>query len=190
MVFAMDSVAGGGPEASLDSSKGSSALAKVAVPQAAAPIPPRPAGPPSWEGFVQYVRPPRPLLASFLENGSASQLPTPGDGPEDDVLMLRYPPGDAYYQQQLQSRVYSEQLSALAKEYFGRHVRVRIELGGETGESMASRRERERREREQAARSAAQNHPIIAEARALFGGELGPIELMESMEGELSHAPR
>jgi len=44
--------------------------------------------------------------------------------------------------------------------------------------SSAEKREKDFESREKLARSAVTNHPLIAEARALFGGELGPIELL------------
>lgn len=44
-------------------------------------------------------------------------------------------------------------------------------------ESLAAKRERVQGENEQAARDAARKHPVILEAQALFGGELGKIEL-------------
>ena len=42
-----------------------------------------------------------------------------------------------------------------------------------------AKREREAKEREDSARKAALTHPIIVEARSLFGGELGPIEVLD-----------
>jgi len=148
--------------------------------QAAAPVvmasfqapPSVAAGPKNWEGFISHVRKTRPLLASMLEHGHcASEL--------DQELMISYPPKDGYYREQLQSRVYSEQLLTLSKEYFGKAVKIQIEVR-EGGESVAGRRERELKDREQGARTKAQNHPMILEAKALFGGELGPIELPDT----------
>ena len=37
---------------------------------------------------------------------------------------------------------------------------------------------KEQKQREGIAKDAAKNHPMILEAKALFGGELGPIELV------------
>ena len=128
----------------------------------------------SWEGFIAHVRPTRPLLASMLEHGICESLPT-----NDPKLTVCFRLEDAYFRDQLQSRVYAEQLGTLSKDYFQKHVQVVVELK-DSGESVAVKRERERKDRETAARTAAQNHPIIAEARALFGGELGPIEISGS----------
>ena len=139
----------------------------------------QPAAPPTpgsgtWEGFIAHVRPTRPLLASMLEHGICESLPT-----SDPKLTVCFRLEDAYFRDQLQSRVYAEQLGTLSKDYFQKHVQVVVELK-DSGESVAVKRERERKERETNARTAAQNHPIIAEARALFGGELGPIEISGS----------
>ena len=155
-----------------------SALTPVA---AAIPAPPprtRAPGPTTWEGFIQWVRGERPLLASILENGAPEgQLPDPAI-PQADTLLLCFSLSDGYYRDQLQARVYADELGALAKAYFGRTVVFRYELK-EIGESVALRRDRERTAWESTARQAAQSHPIIAEARALFGGDLSPIELIE-----------
>jgi DNA polymerase-3 subunit gamma/tau len=130
---------------------------------------------PTWEGFIECVRKTRPLLASILEHGSAAQLPT-----ESPELFLAYSPKDTYFRDQLQSRIYHEQLMSLAKDYFGKPVRIVVEIREENGESLAAKKERELGERQKSAREAAQNHPTIVEAKALFGGELGPIELTET----------
>lgn len=171
----------------------------LTMPVSAKPLPTAPAvetqapavplGPPpsfsssaeGYERFIAHVRQARPLLASLLENGICTQIPgqSSSENPETDLLILCFRPEDAYYRDQLQSRVYGEQMNSLIKEFFRRQARLRIELR-ETGETLAGRRERELGEKEQAAREAAHNHPIIAEARALFGGELGPIELMNA----------
>jgi DNA polymerase-3 subunit gamma/tau len=128
----------------------------------------------SWEGFIEHVRKPRPLLATLLEHGTTLTLPSSGE----NTLAISFNPKDAYFKEQLQSRVYNEQLLTLSKDYFGHPVRVQIELKDE-GESLAARKERLQKEREKNARDAAQSHPIIREAKALFGGDLGPIELID-----------
>jgi DNA polymerase III subunit gamma/tau len=156
------------------------AIAPVAAATPTAPEPQlsAPTGPKSWEGFITHVRKTRPLLASILEHGHCS-------GSLEQELVISYPPKDAYYREQLQSRIYSEQLLNLSKEYFARPLKLSVELR-EGGESVAAKRDRELKDREQNARTTAQNHPMILEAKALFGGELGPIELTDS--GSESHA--
>jgi hypothetical protein len=132
----------------------------------------------AYEKFIAHVRQSRPLLASLLENGICVQIPgesTP-ECSDTDVLFVCFRPEDAYYRDQLQSRVYAEQMVTYIKEFFRRQARLKIDLR-ETGETLASKREREHNEKEQSARNLALNHPILTEARSLFGGEMGPIEL-------------
>jgi DNA polymerase-3 subunit gamma/tau len=146
----------------------------------ATPAPQVPTGPLSWEGFIETVRKTRPLLASILEHGSCVSLPSASN---EQQLQLAYQPKDSYFRDQLQSRVYNEQLLALTKEYFGKTTRVQLEIR-EAGESLAEKKRRELEEKQKNAREAARNHPTIVEAKALFGGELGPIELSESLLAE------
>jgi DNA polymerase III subunit gamma/tau len=140
-----------------------------------APVPTTESTDAAWEGFTAFIRQTRPLLASILDHGHCEALPSERT---EHTLSICFRPQDAYFREQLQSRAYSEQLSSFSKEYFKHHVRIRVELK-ETGESIALRREREKKEKETAARLAVQNHPIIAEAKSLFGGELGPIEVAD-----------
>jgi len=136
---------------------------------------PEKAAPISWENFIEHVRKPRPLLATLLEHGTLLTLPYSSE----NILTINFHPKDSYFKEQLQSRIYNEQLIFLSREYFGQAIRIQLELK-EEGESLAARKERITQEREQAAREAAQNHPIIREAKTLFGGELGPIELNDA----------
>ncbi|MEK6579231.1 MAG: DNA polymerase III subunit gamma/tau, partial [Bdellovibrionota bacterium] len=131
----------------------------------------------TWEGLIEHIRKTRPLLASILEHATGMRS-------TEGVLTIKYHPNDLYFKEQLQSRVYQEQMNTLSKEYFGAHTRVTVETQ-ESVVSPVARREREVKERETQARSAAQSHPMIMEAKALFGGDLSPIELIESpSEGE------
>jgi DNA polymerase-3 subunit gamma/tau len=140
----------------------------------AAPI----SGPRTWEGFIEFVRQTRPLLSSILEHGS---IANPGSDIGSE-LAIYYRPEESYYHKQLQNRSYVDQLLALTKDYFGKPVRLAVEIK-DGGESVADRKERVLKEREEKARAAVHSHPIIQEAKSLFGGELGPIELVEK-EGD------
>ena len=133
----------------------------------------------TWESFIAHVKKTRPLLASILEHGHCTAFPDLQNPDHAHTLVIRFQPGDAYYREQLQSPVYHEQLLLLGREYFGRTVTPRIELkAGEPDiESLASKRDREQTEREKKMRETTLNHPSIREARSLFGGEMGPIEL-------------
>lgn len=167
-----------------------SMIAPVSIPGMPAAAAVRPAENPTWEGLIAHIRKTRPLLASILENGSCGSFGIGATSPEADPneLLICFKPEDAYYRDQLQSRLYSDQLTQLTREYTGRPMHFRVELRNAGGESLAEKREREQDERQRKARNAAQNHPIIREAQALFGGELGPIELIEQAAGNPTSA--
>ena len=137
----------------------------------------------TWESFIESVRQLRPLLAALLENASCPEVPAaPTEGQPAPTFTIYLRSEDSYYKEQLQNRTYSDQLHALAREYFGHPLRIAIELTTEQdrGESIAARKERERKAKEAELRAQAQNHPMIREAQNLFGGELGPIEIIQS----------
>ncbi|MBL7715465.1 MAG: DNA polymerase III subunit gamma/tau [Bdellovibrionales bacterium] len=172
------------PSAPVATYQAAPAASPVAAPNGApAPIAPAPVAKASapvsatktWDGFVQMIKETRPLLANILEHGVPETLPS--DPTSDGVLTLCFRPEDSYFKEQLAARSYSEQMLAFGKTYFERVIRVKLELKN-VGETVASRREKDREDREVAAKNAAKNHPIITEAKALFGGDLGPIELV------------
>jgi hypothetical protein len=140
---------------------------------------------PSWEGLITHIRKTRPLLASILENVNSEGLSTP-DGAAP-ALALSFGPESAYFKEQLQSPSYSAQLSALCLEYFGKPTRITLELKA-GGESLAAKKKREAEDRDRQTRESARNHPILMEARSLFGGELGPIEMIQQAEGPHAEA--
>lgn len=135
----------------------------------------------SWEGLIEHVRKSRPLLASILEHAIQTQFPDSLSSGEPKGLAIHFSSEDAYFREQLQSRLYQEQLGHLAKEYFGRFIPIQIEMPelNETGESLAARREREQKERLRSIQLKAQNHPIILEAKSLFSTDVSPIEIKE-----------
>ena len=167
------------PASPLRTSSSVKDLAPMASPSTLAPAAPAasaapaPSGPRNWEGFIEFVRTTRPLLASILEHGSDARI-----AEAEQTLALFYRTEESYYLKQLQARSYHDQFLALSGDYFGKPMRLLVELR-DGGESLADRKTRELKGREEKARQAAQNHPIILEAKSLFGGELGPIELTE-----------
>lgn len=160
----------------------------IAIPVAAPTAPEAPVArktEKNWEGFIEHIRKSRPLLASILEHSTLIQFPQMEGAASDKGLILSFPPKEAYFREQLQSRVYQEQFLQLSKDYFGTAVRLQIEMK-ESGESLASRKEREQKEKMEQAVEKAQNHPILREARSLFGGELGPIQIREQNHADVS----
>ncbi len=132
----------------------------------------------TWEGFIQQVRKSRPLLASMLEHSSGTEFPNINENSPNKSMVIYFSPQEKYFSEQLQSRIYQEQLNQLSRDYFETSIRVQIELKNR-GESFASKKEREKNERIDSIKEKAENHPIILEAKSLFGGELSPIDIQE-----------
>jgi len=139
----------------------------------------------TWEGLIDYIRKFRPLLASILEHSSGTVFPQDQNTTTLSSLTVYFSPEEIYFKEQLQSRIYQQQLGALSKEYLGFSVQLQIEFRN-SGESLVTRREREDHERREKIRNQATHHPIIAEAKSLFGGDLSPIHLVEDIHAELS----
>ena len=128
----------------------------------------------TWEGFIESVRGTKPLLASILEHGSPGKIPSA----TSSILEIFYRADNSYFCEQLQSRGYSQQLASLAKDYFDQHIRVAASIN-ESGESVIEKKEKSEKLKQAQAQAAAKSHPLIMEAKSLFGGELGPIEILE-----------
>ena len=140
-----------------------------------------PPGPKTFEGFIAHVRASRPGIATALENAVVVSFP---DVLEKDFIVAFSPANDALYRGMLTSASALAEFQKFTLEYFGATKRILVEVK-ETGEvSLAEKRAKEFAQREKTAKDAAANHPLIAEARALFGGELGPIEFATSDEKE------
>jgi DNA polymerase-3 subunit gamma/tau len=139
----------------------------------------------TWEGLIEHVKRSRPILGTLLEHAASVALPET-HAPKSE-LKICYKPEESYRSEQLQSKLYSQQLAQLTQEYFGRPTVIEISLKHVTEESLAEKREKQRKLQQDRVTESARSHPIIREARALFGGELGPIELVEDEEGD--HAP-
>ena len=127
---------------------------------------------------MEIVRKARPLLATTLEYAAAAEMPNLASV-SPPSLIIAFRPEDSYKKDQLLARAYSDDLNQLTQQYFGRPIAIQCLVKEGLGESLVSRRERERKDREQGVRTTVYNHPIIQEAKALFGGELGPIEFTD-----------
>jgi len=134
---------------------------------------------PTWLGFIENVRKIRPLLASILENGNRISLPTNNSSESRGDLIVTYKPTDTYFKEQLQSKVYHDQLLKICKDYFGYTIHLRVELK-EGGESLAEKKERQKHQKEIDTKEAVKNNPLIKEAQSLFGGQMGPVEIKTS----------
>lgn len=131
--------------------------------------------PRSWEGFIAAVRTSRPLLATILEHGSCALMPTE----TSNELVLCFKTEESYYIEQLQTKLYSDELNQNSRNYFGRMIQIRFESRDDVESLAAQKYQREENARQQAIASV-KNHPIIREAQSVLGGELGAINLISS----------
>ncbi|MCC7441495.1 MAG: DNA polymerase III subunit gamma/tau [Bdellovibrionales bacterium] len=152
-----------------------------AAPEAVAtpPAVPNLSAPLSWEEMVRHFRAQRPRLASLLEHASSHRMPA-ADSVE---LEVRFNPDNSFKAEQLKQKDLADEVNSFCTGRMGRTVRVAVHVDASAGESQAQVREREAREREESARRAIVQHPVVQEARALFGGELGPVERAAPMGG-------
>jgi hypothetical protein len=126
----------------------------------------------TWDAFLGHFKATRPRLASLLEHASAHRMPTS----EENVLEVVFNEENSFKAEQLQSRELILEINQYLAQATGSPAKISAIVRKDVGESTAQRAGRERREREDQARNAVQNHPVIREARALFGGELSAVE--------------
>jgi DNA polymerase-3 subunit gamma/tau len=141
---------------------------------ASAPIGKGVDGPRSYDRFISFVRKSRAAMANALENAVCESFP---EKEGDEFIVVFSPQNASVYQALLSSLPAITEMQKLTYEYFGATKRLIIEVKDTGTLSIAERKERDRTDQEQYAKNAVLNHPVIAEARALFGGDLGPIEL-------------
>lgn len=140
-----------------------------------------PTGPKTFEGFISYLRSSRAAMANALENSVCESFPSK---PEDDFIIVFSPQNANLYQALLSSIAAIGEFQKFTAEYLGFAKRLTIEVKQTGVLSSAEKREKDFESREKLAKSAVTNHPLIAEARALFGGELGPIELLGDQKND------
>ncbi len=129
-----------------------------------------------WPGLVEFVKARRrPVIASILEQASPLAIELP-------LLHLGLPKG-SFAIGQLEDRDYLEALTALAGEYFGSEVKVKVTaVAGGSGQlppSLVEEREALQSDRQRRLREDALNHPMVKAAEELFGAtvvEVKPID--------------
>lgn len=138
-----------------------------------------PSAPKTWEGLVAHLNRSRPLVASLLAHAIPSAWPEPGS---KTPLEIKFKPEDGFKAEQLKSRATEEALRTAAQEYLGYQVGLTVAIAAVTQnsgaqESLASKKLKEVESKEAQARETVATHPIIQEAKSLFGGTLGPVEV-------------
>lgn len=134
-----------------------------------------PKHPPTWEGFVEHSFTAKPVLGLILESVVEHALPAGNGG----TLRLGFRAKDRAKADQVQQKIFRDQLVSLFESQFGYKPAIEVFASENNGESMAERTERLKTEaRDQKVKTILANE-VVQEAKALFGGELSQIEILE-----------
>lgn len=124
-----------------------------------------------WAGFVDFVRGKKPLLASLLEHGRPLRVTT-------TQLEIGLAAG-SFELRQLQAPGNVEELKTLAKGYFQAEAAVKlVSLQGDTPDlppTLLEKKSLESANRQHELKRAVADHPAVAAALEIFGGEVGDI---------------
>ena len=147
-----------------------------------APVPPTAATPipteVDFEKLVAFIRKHRPLIASLIEYASQFEIVGPkGEGVE---IRIEFHPQEGFKKDQLDTPDGRRQLADLIEQFLGVPAWVEFEIKETEHESMAHMKTRLLEEKKNLAIQSVRESPVIQEARSLFGGELGPIQLTET----------
>ncbi|MBI2372353.1 MAG: DNA polymerase III subunit gamma/tau, partial [Deltaproteobacteria bacterium] len=136
----------------------------VPVPPAAAPTPAPEEG---WAGFLAFLHQKHAHLAAFLEHGTVQEA-------GEDVIRVSFERG--FYYDRITERTTRALLQQLTREFFGRPVRLECVSATEERPTRAQPpAAREGRERQ--LRREAMEHPVVAEALRIFGGEITEVRI-------------
>ncbi|MDY0269178.1 DNA polymerase III subunit gamma/tau [Trichloromonas sp.] len=121
-----------------------------------------------WPGLVALVRSRRPMIGSLLEHGSLLRLALP-------MLEIGFPAG-SFHLEQLRDSETLAVLTAVAGEYYGQPVTLRVlplEAGkGEAPPSLLAERQAQETDRRKRLREDALAHPMVQAAVKVFSGEI------------------
>jgi len=149
-----------------------------AVPKAPAAEPPPPKKPEApvatttdskrWQGLVDMVKQSRPMLGSVLEHGRPLKLEAP-------ILDVGYPKG-SFMIGQLQEDDIRHDLEALATEYFGTTIKLKVSMvdaeAQDAPKSLVETRQEEETDRMRRLREDAVEHPALKAVQDVFGGRI------------------
>ena len=121
-----------------------------------------------WQGLVDKVKQSRPMLGSVLEHGRPLKLEPP-------TLEVGYPKG-SFMTGQLREEDIRNDLEALATEYFGTPVKLKVtEVNAETKDapkSLVETRQEEETDRMRRLREDAMEHPALKLVQEVFHGKI------------------
>jgi DNA polymerase-3 subunit gamma/tau len=161
-------------------------LASSPLPKTTSALPPPPEPPPAkkpeapvatetdskgWQGLVERVKQERPMLGSVLEHGSLLKLEPP-------ALEIGFPKG-SFMINQLQEADVARDLEAIATEYFGQAIKIKVSGTDEKQKpappSLAQKRQAKETDRMRRLKSDALEHPALKQVQDIFDGKVEKI---------------
>lgn len=121
----------------------------------------------------------RPHLGSLLEYATQLEWTPSSEPKKKGVLRVTFGPAQAAKVDQVRAKPYLDAFYLAAGEVLTGPFEIRIERDESAGESVGEKEEREREALLVSRRNSMITHPIIQEAKALFGAEPGPVELLD-----------
>lgn len=122
-----------------------------------------------WAEFFAWVKQRRPLLATLLEHAVSAQI-------TETAIELVFGLDDQYKAEQVQTRLFQEQMTQLSREFFGRILILQPVLKKDAGEKFVDRKVKAQAQAEEQKRDAVLQSPLVQEARTLFGAEVSRFE--------------
>ncbi len=128
-----------------------------------------PTGSRGWPGLVEFVRQKRrPVIASLLEHGSLLALELP-------QLEIGFAPA-SFHLEQLRDADNHAALCAMATEYFGQPVTLKVTAvaadKAAAPPSLLAERQAQQSDRQRRLKEDALAHPMVQAVKAVFGGEV------------------
>lgn len=148
---------------------------EVKAPVVQAPEPQAPKTELTWESVIEKCFDSKPVLAVMLESVVEFTLPqAPGD-----ALKLGFRATDKTKAEQLQQKIFKDQLIQVFETQFKLKPTIEVFLTESKAESLVEKKVRAQAEaRDQKIKTIMANE-VVQEAKALFGGDLQQIEIIE-----------
>ncbi len=151
------------------------------------PVPsPVPVAPPvererTWEDMIQSAFAQAPVVSVLLESAVRAELPT--DSKRE--LHVFFKNEQSAIADQLKQKAFRESMNNFLLSYFGYPVVVTVSASETTGESIAERTKREEKNSYDLKLKAMHAHPVIQEAKSLFGADLTALHFTDEGSGAI-----
>lgn len=148
--------------------------------------PPTPAKAPvqrerTWEDMIQSAFAQAPVVSVLLESAVRAELPTD----QKRELNVYFKNEQSAIADQLKQKAFRESMNNFLVSYFGYPVVVNVSASETTGESIAERTKREEKNSYDLKLKAVHSHPVIQEAKSLFGADLTALHFTDEGSGAI-----